>query len=167
MRLAAAAAIALAAAACGTSVLLPAAPPSANLDPIAFFIGRTHGAGTIEQLVGGSARLTVDSVGRRHGDMLILDQTIRVGDKPPRLRRWTMRPTAPGRYVGSLTDAHGLVQVSTEGPRAYVRYTMRDGIKVEQQLAIQSDGRTVLNRLDAWKFGIRVATLDETIRKLD
>jgi hypothetical protein len=44
---------------------------------------------------------------------------------------------------------------------------MKGGLEVEQQLALQSDGRTVLNRLEVKKFGARLATLNETITKLD
>lgn len=165
MRVAAAAA-ALALSSCGTSVVLPAAP-AASFDPIAFFAGRSHGAGTLDTLLESPVQVTVDSVGRVQGNTLILDQSIRQGDQPPRERRWTMRRLSPSRYLGVLTDAVGPVHFTTSGPRAYVRYTMKDGVQVEQQLALQADGRTVLNRLDVKKFGIRVATLNETIRKLD
>ena len=42
---------------------------------------------------------------------------------------------------------------------------MKGGLEVRQQLALQSDGRTILNRLSVRKFGLEVAYLDETIRK--
>lgn len=167
MRLtAAAAAAALALSSCGTSVVLPAAP-AASFDPIAFFAGRSHGEGTLDPVFGKAVEVRVDSVGRVERGTLVLDQSIREGDKPARARRWTMRPVGPSGYVGTLTDASGPVQVTTAGPRAYISYTMKDGLQVEQQLALQGDGRTVLNRLDVKKFGLRVATLTETIRKLD
>jgi hypothetical protein len=57
--------------------------------------------------------------------------------------------------------------VEVAGPRATIRYRMKSGLAVAQQLALQPGGRTLLNRLTVTKFGIRVATLDETIRKLD
>jgi len=59
------------------------------------------------------------------------------------------------------------VNVSVVGPRAYIKYRMSEGLTVGQLLALQSDGKTLLNRLHVRKFGIRVATVDETIRKLD
>ena len=34
------------------------------------------------------------------------------------------------------------------------------------QLALHQDGRTIHNRLEAYKYGIRLAVLNETIRKL-
>jgi hypothetical protein len=36
---------------------------------------------------------------------------------------------------------------------------------VAQELALQSDGKTLLNRLSVSKWGMQVARLDEVIRK--
>ena len=155
---------ALAVSGCGDVATLPA-DPSAIFDPVRFFTGRSHGEGTLDPLVGGSSRIVVDSLGRRRGADLILDQRIREGDKPPRMRRWVMRPAGPDRFTGTLTDAQGPVEFTVAGPRATIRYTMKNGLGIEQQLAIQPGGRTLLNRLTVEKFGVRVATLDETIRK--
>ena len=151
---------------CATSGNLPAAS-GATLDPIAFFSGRSQGEGELDKLLGRSVRVSVASVGRTQGGTLVVDQTIREGGKPPRLRRWTIRPVGPNRYSGSLTDATGPVQVTVSGPRAYIRYEMNNGLQVEQQLALQASGTTLLNRLHVKKFGITIATLEEMIRKLD
>lgn len=78
-----------------------------------------------------------------------------------------MRSVGSNLYSGTLTDAKGPVTVRTSGSRAIIGYTMKGGLQVRQQLALQSDGRTLLNRLDVQKFGVRVARLNETIRKLD
>jgi hypothetical protein len=59
------------------------------------------------------------------------------------------------------------VSVDVAGPRATIRYTMRGGMRVEQQLALQADGRTLLNHLQVRRFGLRLATVTETIRKRD
>ena len=165
-RLALPAILAAGSAASITSAIQPAASGPA-LDPVAFFTGQTRGEGELDTLLSRPVRLSVESVGRRQGDTLILDQTIREGDKAPRVRRWSMRPVAPGRYTGTLTDAEGPVDVAVTGPRARIRYRMRGGLQVEQQLTLQNDGRTLLNRMRVEKFGIRVASVEETIRKLD
>lgn len=136
------------------------------LQPMAFFTGHTHGEGQLTKLFGKPISVSVDSIGRRQGDMLILDQTIHEGAAPPSVRRWTMKPTTANHYTGTLTDAKGLVNVVVLGSRADIRYTTKAGFDVEQQLVLQSDGKTVLNRLRAHKFGLPVATLSETIRKL-
>jgi hypothetical protein len=156
----------LASAGCASGVGEPAAR-DADFDPIAFFKGRTHGDGQLTKLFGAPISISVDSVGRMENGTLILDQTIREGSKPPTVRRWTIRRVSPLQYTGTLTDAVGEVRATVAGPRADIRYTMRHGLLVEQQLAQQSDGRTVLNSLAVHKFGARVATLNETIRRVD
>nr|WP_314446386.1 DUF3833 family protein [uncultured Sphingomonas sp.] len=154
--------LALALTAC-TSVQLPAG--TASLDPIAFFSGVSEGAGSLDTLIAPPVTVTVASLGfPEHGGLKLI-QRIREGDKPERVRAWTMRRAGPGRYTGTLTDARGPVTIAVDGPRAEVRYRTPSGLRIQQQLALQPDGRTILNRLEAYKFGIRVAVLDETIRK--
>lgn len=158
--------LAIALGACSKDVARPAVVVP-TFQPMAFFAGRTRGDGELAKLFGRPVRITVDSVGQRQGDTLILDQTVHEGRSLPSVRRWTMRPVAPNRYSGSLTDAKGLVNVIVSGPRANIRYKTRAGFEVEQQLVLQSDGKTILNRLSVHRFGVRVATLNETIRKLN
>ena len=149
--------------ACAKDVAAPTAVAPA-FQPMTFFTGRTHGDGELAKLFGKPVKVTVDSVGRKQGDTLVLDQTIHEGRSPPSTRRWTMRSVGPNRFTGSLTDAKG--QVNVAGSRADIRYKTKAGFEVEQQLVLQSDGRTILNRLSAHKYGVQVATLSETIRKV-
>ena len=166
MKAFAAVAAALTLSGCASNAALPATSGTA-FNPVAFFAGRTHGEATLDTLVDSPVRVTVDSVGRVQGNTLVLDQSIRTGDKAARTRRWIMLPVGASRFSGTLTDAIGPVHGTTAGPRAYIRYTMKGGFQVEQQLALQRGGRVVLNRLEVTKMGVRVATLEETIRKLD
>ena len=92
----------------------------------------------MHKLFGRPIHVTVDSVGRMGKDGLILEQTIREAEKPPSMRRWTIRRVAQNRYTGTLTDAVG---------------------PVTAQIA-------VLNRLVVRKFGARVAMLSETIKRV-
>ncbi|GLR48295.1 DUF3833 family protein [Sphingomonas astaxanthinifaciens] len=142
---------------------LPAGP--APLDPIAFFEGTTSGTGLLDPIVGKSSRVTVDSQGVRTARGLRLVQRIKEGSKPERTRVWTIEDRKDGFYTGNLTDAKGMVVMDVVGARANIAYSTPSGLSIHQQLALQADGRTILNRLEAYKFGIRVATLDETIRK--
>jgi len=159
-------AAALALSACSPDPLLPAAK-DATFDPTAFFTGRSHGEAVLDTVGSSPVRVTVDSVGRRRGDSLVLDQTIREGSKPPRARRWTMRPVESGALTGALTDADGPVRIWVHGPRAVIAYTMKNGMAVSQELALQPGGRTVLNRLEVSKFGVKLAVLEEKITKAD
>lgn len=149
--------------ACAIAYPLPAG--TAPFDPVDFFTGTSTGAGTLKPLVGKSVPITVTSNGTAKDGVLTLVQEISEGSKPKRTRSWTMRMVAPGRFTGTLTDARGPVEVTITGPRATVRYRSLDGLTIRQQLALQADGRTLLNRLEAFKFGVRLATLDETISR--
>ena len=141
------------------------AQPEPVFRPEQFFAGETSGTGTLK--VVGRERVTtfVESTGRLQPDgSLKLRQRITEGDKPPRVRTWVVRPLGGGRYTGTLTDAKGPVAGEVSGNRFHVRYK-GDGTTVEQWLYLQPDGRTVVNRLEARKFGVTVAALEETIRK--
>lgn len=154
-------------AACTAPAPLPA-DESAKLDLATFFVGRSQGEGELRILLQSPVGIKVHSVGRRQRDgTLILDQVTSKGGDAPRRRRWIMRPIGPNRFAGTLSDAAGPVDARTKGPRATIRYRMKNGMAVEQKLALQRDGRTLLNQLEVRRFGVRVASLRETIRKLD
>ena len=159
------AAAALSLASCA-SVRLPA-DEGATFDPIAFFTGESRGEGELKIVFSGPRRISVRSTGRQDGrGGLVLDQRIREEGRPERTRRWTMRPVGRGHYSGTLTDASGPVSILVEGPRATITYPMAGGMAVSQQLALQKDGRTLLNHMTVTKYGVRVARVRETIRKL-
>ena len=86
------------------------------------------------------------------------------GDRP-RIRKWLLRRTAPGRYAGSLTDANGPVETLAIGRAIRTRYPMKDGLQVEQWLVALPGGRTLDNRLTVSKWGMQVASLHERIEK--
>ena len=155
-------AVALALAGC-TRTDLPAG--SAPLDPVAFFTGASRGTGTLDPIVGRDVPIRVESRGTQQGDTLNLVQRISEGTKPTRTRLWKIRTLPNGGHLGTLTAAEGVVAMDLRGPRAYIRYTTPSGMKIRQQLALQADGRTIHNRLEAFKYGIRLAVLNETIRK--
>lgn len=137
------------------------------LDPVAFFLGRTHGDAELHKLFANAVQVKIDSVGRKQDDRFVLDQTTKQGEQAPKARRWLMRQVGPNHYSGTLTDATGPVDIMVKGSLASIHYNMSGGLAVQQHLAVQPDGRTMLNKLSVTKFGIRVATLQEVIRKLD
>ena len=162
MRLAAAAAIALLS---GTASAAPEAP---KLDLTQFFSGRSHAENVMKIAFHGPTRLIVDSVGGKgdRGDFVLID-TVHEGDKPVRTRKWVMQPAGPDHFTGSLSDAVGPVDIVVSGDDATIRYTMKGGLNVVQQMELQADGRTLSNHVEARKFGLKFARVDGTIRKLD
>lgn len=160
MKFIAAAAIALA----GAS----SAAPTPKLDMLSFFAGKTHAENVLKIVLKRPARLVVDSFGGKgdRGDFVLID-TVREEGQPVRTRKWIMRPAGPNHFTGSLTDAVGPVDVTVAGNRATIRYTMKGGLKVDQQLQLKNDGRTLANKVVVKKFGMRFARVEGTIRKLD
>ncbi|MEO6091404.1 MAG: DUF3833 family protein [Novosphingobium sp.] len=157
-----------------TLVLAPAAthaagPPATQATDIArFFTGRTEGLGRLKVVMRGAVTVRVQSSGRTERDgTLVLTQVIHEGDKPARTRGWRIRETSPGRYAATLSDARGPVTLERAGGRLRIAYTGVDGNAYQQWLTFAADGRSARNTMEVRKFGMKVATLDETIRKLD
>ena len=133
-----------------------------------FFAGRTRGEGSLKIMMKGAEKVRVESNGWVDADgALILDQVIRRGARAPQKRQWRFRNAGPGRYAGTLSDAAGAVRGEVQGNRLYLTYPMKGGVQAEQWLYLQPDGRTALNRMALRKFGMVVARLEETIRKVD
>jgi hypothetical protein len=98
--------------------------------------------------------------------VLLLTQTIHEPGKAPRTRTWRMRKEPAGRYSGTLSDAKGPVRVDVEPAGIRIRYTDKDNLDFDQRLTATGP-RELRNRMTVKRFGIRVATFDEVIRKLD
>lgn len=142
-----------------------AAPPT--FDALRFFTGATRGEGRFKVILRHGQHLSVRGKGRMEGDILILDQIVTREGSEPKPRQWRIRATAPGRYTGTLSDAKGPITGETIGDRLHLRFTSSDGFAIEQWLTLAADGRSAQNRLTAKRFGVTVATVDETITKLD
>ncbi|HUP66751.1 MAG TPA: DUF3833 family protein [Sphingomicrobium sp.] len=139
-----------------------------KLDMLAFFTGKTHAENVIKVVMKKPVPLVVDSIGGKgdRGDFVLID-TVREGDKPVRQRKWIMRQAGPGHFTGTLTDAVGPVDVAIEGDTAVIRYVMKGGLKIEQQLKLSPDGRRLSNQVVAKKLGMKFARVEGTVRKLD
>ena len=144
-----------------------AAAAASKLDMTDFFSGRTHAENVLKIVMKRPEKLIVDSVGRKEGDSFVLVDRVREGDKPVRTRKWVMRPAGPNRYTGTLSDATGPVEVHVNGNRATIQYTMKGGLKVRQEMELQADGRTLSNRVQVKKFGLKFASVEGRIRKVD
>ena len=143
-----------------------AAPP--KLDMTEFFSGRTHAENVLKIAMQKPKKLVVDSVGRKDGNSFVLIDTVHEEGKPVRQRKWVMRPAGPNRYTGTLSDAVGPVEVNIAGDSATIRYVMKDGgLKIEQKLQMRADGKSLSNRTVAKKLGIKFASVEGIVRKLD
>ena len=152
------------------ALLLASASAAAEpkLDMLAFFTGKTHSESVMKVVLKKPVPLVVDSVGGKgdKGDFVLID-TVHEGDKPVRQRKWIMRQAGPDHFTGSLTDATGPVDIKVDGDTATISYMMKGGLKVEQELQLQRDGRTLANRVTAKKLGMKFARVEGTVRTLD
>lgn len=144
-----------------------AATPQRQLDIASFFTGRTHADNDLKIVFHHTAKLIVDSVGRREGKEFVQVDTIHEGDKPVRTRVWHTREIGPGHFGGTLSDATGPVDIIVRGDTAVIRYTMRGDLDIVETIQLQADGRTLSNHVIARKFGLSFAHVDGMIRKLD
>ena len=138
-----------------------------KLDMTDYFTGRTQAENVLKVALHKPVPLIVDSVGRKEGDNFILIDRVREGDKPVRTRKWVMRAVGPNRYAGTLSDATGPVIVRVNGNRVLIQYVMKGGLRVRQEMELQADGRTLSNRVLVKKFGLKFASVEGKVRKLD
>lgn len=152
-----------------TATATATAPATApRFDPLRFFAGRTAGEGSFKVILRSTRSISVRGNGHVEPDgTLVLDQQVAEQGKPERQRQWRIRAVSPGRYTGTLSDATGAVTGTAEGDTLRLAFPAKDGFQVEQVLTLSPDGRSADNLLVARRFGIAVARLRETIRRLD
>ena len=145
-----------------------AASPAPAFDPLAFFTGPSRGEGSLKVLMKASVPIRVTSMGKPDGrGGIVLDQTIREGDKPARQRQWVLRPTSATTFSGTITDTPGAVRGTVAGNILRLNYLMKGGLAAEQVLTLQPGGRSVVNDMTVRKLGIPVARVREVITKTD
>lgn len=133
-----------------------------------FFAGRTEGTGALRIILSGTAQIRSQGRGRILPDgTLLLEHVVQQPGEPDRRRTWRMRRVGEGRYTGTISDARGPVTASASGNRVHVTYRTIEGHAVDQWLIFAADGRSATNRMTFRRLGMQVATLQETIRKLD
>jgi hypothetical protein len=148
-------------------LLAAAAPPPTA--PEHFFVGRTEGAGTVQMIMAGAHKVRDSSRGRldRSG-ALILEQMVYEEGKPARRRSWRLARAGGNRISGTISDAVGPVTGEIAGNVLHLKYRAREAnAQVEQWITLHPGGRTASNRMIFRKWGVKAATLESTIRKLD
>ena len=153
--------------ACAASPPTPAADAGAAPFPVmAFFEGRTEGRAVLDVAFRSPRQVIVHGRGRVEDGVLLLHQTVREAGKPPRDRQWRIREVSPGYYAGSLSDATGPIKARADGNRLHLTFRMKGGLDAEQWLVLAADRKSAHNIMAIRKFGVRIATLKETIRKI-
>lgn len=155
----------MAAAAVSLAFLVLAAPTA----PEHFFVGRTEGSGTVNMIMAGSHKVRDVSRGRLDkSGALILEQIVYEEGKPTRRRSWRLARAGGNRISGTISDAVGPVTGEMRGNVLHLKYRAKEAnAQVEQWITLHPNGRTASNRMIFRKWGLKAATLESTIRKLD
>lgn len=152
-------------AACG---LAPASASAQQLqEPIRFFEGSTVGESTVNIIFHKPYGSKTTGQGRINADgSLDLVQHVEEDGKAPFQRRWHMKPIAPGRWSGTMTDAVGPVSADQVGNRYRFRFSMKDNVRVEQWLTPLPGGKSARNEATIRKHGFVVGHSNGIIRKM-
>ena len=147
-------------------LLLLVQAPGAALEQ--FFVGTTEGAGTVHVIMSGRHAVGDRSRGRLdRGGALILDQVVEEEGRPARRRTWRLARSGANGVTGTISDARGAVTGEVRGNVLRLRYRMAEGPHVEQTITLAPNGRTAANRMTFRRFGLRVATVETVIRKVE
>jgi hypothetical protein len=158
---------------CGGEPLPPSAFGGPTLEPERFFEGRTVSFGLFEN--GGGAptgRFSTEAVGRREGDALVLDQTIRLGDGSVQERQWRLRRVDAHRYEATAAPVVGTATGEAHGRVFRWRYTLSlppgdwlRRVEFDHWMYLAEDGKTLLNRFAVRKLGFVVARASEVFQR--
>ena len=133
-----------------------------------FFVGRTEGSGTVQVIMSGRHAVRDRAVGRMdRSGALLLDQVVEEEGKPARRRSWRLVRAGGNGVTGTISDARGPVTGTLDGNTLHLRYRLSEGPSVEQWITLQPGGRTALNRMTFRRLGLRVATVETVIRRVE
>ena len=137
------------------------------IKPLEFFEGRTESTGTIKVVLRKAFKSRSIGVGKIGPDgALVLVQQVEDEGKPPRERRWRIRQTGPGKFVGTMSEATGPVTIEEIDGRYRFRFKMKGNLSVEQWVIPNPGGKSAKNTMTIKKLGMTVGTGNGTIRKL-
>jgi hypothetical protein len=137
-------------------------------DPMRFFEGRTESVGRVKLVMHKSFQSRAVGDGKIMPDgSLHLVQRVEEQGKRPIQRQWHMRLVAPGRYLGTMSEAKGPVTVEEVNGRYRFQFRMDGGVSVEQWLTPAADGRSASSKITFRKYGIVVGRSEAIIRKLE
>ena len=103
-----------------------------------------------------------------------MEQDLFMGSKPRQHRSWRMHRIDAQHFEASANDVLGVVRGETQGNMFAWSFTLvlKPGnplfnIRMTQYLYLHPDGKTMINRDTASKFGVFVAGVTEEFRLLE
>ncbi|MCC5955774.1 MAG: DUF3833 domain-containing protein [Natronohydrobacter sp.] len=120
-----------------------------------------------------SSRFTADMEGRWDGNRGVLAEHFTYDSGTKQDREWRLTIGNDGRIVAEADDLVGKGSGQQEGAALHLRYTIRlpesaggHALQVTDWMYLVDD-KTIVNRSQFRKFGIKVAELVATMRRLD
>ena len=140
-----------------------------KFDPMVYFTGKTHSWGVFENRAGQpSRRFKTACVGRREGNVLVLDQEFIYEDGHQQQRHWRIRRVDAHRFEATANDVVGTGTGEAYGNAFRWEYTvtLKPGdplfnVHLTQWMYLQPGGRTMLNRGTVRGLGVEVAQITE------
>ena len=153
--------------------LLPVAPARAEASLEDSFRGEAIGRGRFKSgLIGLDRGFAIKTIGRKAGDIFVLDQLFRFDDGQVDRRTWSFKRIGPNSYVGARRDLVGLAKVRIEDGVIRMSYDIemrrRNGSKYRlhfEDSVSRPDRMTVLNRATIYTLGIPVGSVETTLTR--
>lgn len=142
------------------------------LQPERFFDGDLSAHGVIKDRGGRVIRrFTADIKAYWHDGVGTLEEDFVFDDGELDRRVWTLRPTGPGRYVGTAGDVVGEGEIEVAGNSMFLAYVLRipygDGtldLRIDDRMYLVSEN-VLINESKMYKFGLRVGEILLVIRR--
>jgi hypothetical protein len=152
-------------------ILLAQAPTAATGQreqlSLRFFEGDTEMVSQVKVVMRKPYRSRTTGLGKILPDgSLSLTQNVFEEGKPPRTRQWRIRQVSPTRFIGSMSEAVGPVEVDQVRDSYRFRFHLNGNLAVEQWLTPLPGGQVARSETTVRKWGMKVATSAGTIRRL-
>ncbi len=144
-------------------------------DPIAYFTGPVHSWGVIEARDGTpKSRFSVDLLGQRDGDDLVLTQDFTFDDGRKQQRIWHLHRVDAHRFDATADDVFGVATGYAYGNSFKWDYTLQvkpgnllTRVQMHHWMYLAGDGKTLVNRVTIRKFGLQVGGTTECFQRGD
>ncbi len=141
--------------------------------PMRFFAGHVVSTGVVESSDGlPTEKVETDIRGRREGDVLVINQTIRFSRTGSQTRRWRLRAVGPDAYEAAISDGVGPARGEVHGNLLHLRsvIALKPGnplfnVRFDQWMRMSPDG-SMVNRTRVLKAGTVVAFVTEHFRRV-
>lgn len=158
---------------CATRPDFASEPPLKPLVLEEALVGRILADGALTTLTGDETKFTARIDGSWDGRVLTLVEDFDFADGTKDRKTWRLTKIGPGRYTGTREDVIGEATAFQDGAGVRLEYVInmdtpagKMDLTFRDLLYLQPDG-SIRNLAVVSKWGLRVARVDLTMRKMD